>query len=176
MANGSASRAVDRAGINDAFNVDDGVFDILQNDRRRMVIRALASDESGIPIDRLARQIAAHETGEDDPPERAYKSAYVGLQQTHVPKLDASEVVWFDEQKGHLYPGPKFDEVAAYLEPPGGHQQRVSLEFGLGLVGLLASGSALAGVPVVSAIPGAYWAMLFLAAVFVVSVFRTVAQ
>ena len=176
MANESASLGGDRTVVNDAFTVEDGVFDILQNDRRRMVIHALASDDSGIPVDRLAQRIAVRETDDDDPPERAYKSAYVGLQQTHVPKLVDAEVVWFDEEKGLLYPGPRFEDVAAYLDPQTAHKQRVSLEFGLGLAGLLATGSALAGVPVVSAIPVAYWAILFLGAVFAASVYRSLAS
>jgi hypothetical protein len=176
MANESASLAAERGDESEAFSVEDDVFDILQNDRRRMAILALAADDSGIPIDRLARQIAVEETDEEDPPDRAYKSAYVGLQQTHVPKLVEAEVVWFDDQQGLLYPGPRLDDVAAYLDPPTVHRQRISLEFGLGLAGLVASGSALAGVPVVSALPGAYWAMLFLAAVFVVSLSRYVSR
>lgn len=175
MANESVPLEGDRMAVNGAFTVEEGVFDILQNERRRMVIHALACDDSGVPIDRLARRIAVQETGEDDPPERAYKSAYVGLQQTHVPKLVDAEVVWFDEENGLLYPGPRFEDVATYLDPPTAHEQRISLEFGLGLAGLLATGSALVGVPVVSAIPVAYWAMLFLGAVFAAGAYRSLA-
>jgi len=152
---------------------DGAVFDILQNDRRRTVIVALDDNESGIPVDELAEFIARKETGESTPPEKAYKSAYVALQQTHIPKMTDSGVARYDQQTGILYPGPHFDDVKVYLE--SGPEERIrtlSTELGLGLAGLITSVGALLGLPVLSLLPVEYWAIFFLSAVFLVNVYR----
>lgn len=152
---------------------DGSVFEILQNDRRRMVILALTDRDDGIPIDSLAESIAAEETDEADPPEKAYKSAYVALQQTHIPKLSDAGVVWFDQQTGVLYPGPNLEDVRFYLEQTSPSSERWrSPELLLGFVGLLVTGGAALGVPLVSAVTIEIWAVLFLGAVFAVNLYR----
>jgi hypothetical protein len=160
-----------------ALSSDGAVFDILQNDRRRMVILALANRESGIPVDELAESIAINETGDENPPEKAYKSAYVALQQTHVPKMSDAGVARYDQQTGVLYPGPNFDDVRVYLEDrPDERRHQLSAELGLGLAGLIATVGSLLGVPLLSLLPVEYWAIFFLTAVFLVNAYRYVAE
>jgi hypothetical protein len=78
----------------------DTVYRLLTNERRRMVIRALASADAvdGVPIGTLASRLAAEENdvaiGEVTSQQR--KRVYVSLYQTHLPTLLDADAVGGD--------------------------------------------------------------------------------
>lgn len=78
----------------------DLLFDLLQNNRRRAVLRTL-DEEGELTLAELAEIIAAEEN--DVPPseasESARRSVYISLYQRHVPKLADHGVVEYDREQ-----------------------------------------------------------------------------
>lgn len=79
------------------------VFELLQNQRRRRVLRYLTTETDGrATLSDLAEHVAGLEN--DVPPDRITstqrKRVYVGLYQAHLPKLDDYGVVDFDKHRG----------------------------------------------------------------------------
>jgi hypothetical protein len=79
------------------------VFELLQNQRRRRVLRYLTTETDGrATLSDLAEHVAGLEN--DVPPDRVTstqrKRVYVGLYQAHLPKLDDYGVVDFDKHRG----------------------------------------------------------------------------
>ncbi|WP_276261521.1 DUF7344 domain-containing protein [Haloglomus litoreum] len=106
----------------------DQVFDVLRNERRRLVLRYLEESEGPHTIGELAEHIAAHE---NDKPiaqlssdER--KRAYVGLYQCHLPKMDSMGIVQFNKDRGRIALGPNHTLVEPYLDL--GEQPTVAAE------------------------------------------------
>jgi hypothetical protein len=95
------------------------VFDVLRNERRRLVLVHMAENDDGTyTIGDLAEHVASHE---NDKPivqlssdER--KRAYVGLYQAHLPKMDAMDIVSFNKARGKVEIGPNHDRVEPYLQ------------------------------------------------------------
>jgi|GEM_PF-898819 len=97
----------------------DEVFGILQNRRRRDVLRHLLEHTSEADLGSLAEQIAARECGKPvsqlDSQER--KRVYIGLYQCHLPKLADVGVIDYNRPRGVIERGPTFDHVTHYLPP-----------------------------------------------------------
>lgn len=84
----------------------DTVYDVLRNERRRLVLYYLLEDPAHeASIGELATQVAAWENNlvvEDVTP-KLRKRTYNALQQTHLPKLDDSKVVEYDRTREHVW-------------------------------------------------------------------------
>ncbi|WP_101297799.1 DUF7344 domain-containing protein [Halegenticoccus soli] len=91
------------------------LFAVLSNDRRREIINQLSTHERAMPLQEIAKHVAVAEADERRSAVDRYKSVYVSLQQTHVPKLVETGVVEHDEGTNLLFPGPRFDSVESYL-------------------------------------------------------------
>lgn len=149
-------------------------LNLLGNDRRLRVVHSLV--ESGEPTTTkdLATRIAEAEAEQGDvTADDLYKSVYVSLQQTHLPKLADHGIVKYDPETNTVGPGPRLDEARVYVQPHG--QESASLPPTLALLaglGLVTVAGARFGVPVVSAVEPAVWAALALLAVLVVVVAR----
>jgi hypothetical protein len=87
---------------------------LLASTRRRRVVDLLDGDD-GDSLGDLAELAASQEYdvgfGPDD-----RKRVYISLLQSHVPKLDEAEVVRFDDEEKHVYPGPEFDALSRALD------------------------------------------------------------
>lgn len=99
----------------------DTAFAILSNRRRRLVLRRL--DEIGGESDTsdLAEYVASVE---NDKPQSALsaqerKRVYVGLYQSHLPKMDEEGVLEVDDD-GTVRMGPRAEEVLSFLRDPAG--------------------------------------------------------
>lgn len=101
----------------------DALGDIINNDRRRFVVDALAEEFSGderITTADLADHVTARETGDDidaiDTTER--KRVYVSLYQTHLPKLDKLGVLEWDKHNdgAAIKPVEETQRVARVLD------------------------------------------------------------
>lgn len=98
----------------------DQLFEILKNSRRRETIRYLHENGGDATLSDLAEHIAAIE---NDTTIRAISSSqrkrvYVGLYQCHLPKMDDTDVVDFNQNRGTIELGPNADQLDAYLEEP----------------------------------------------------------
>ena len=98
----------------------DQVFEILKNQRRRVVLRYLNEHDGPIDLGELAEHVAAVE---NDVSVSAISSdqrkrVYVGLYQCHLPKMDDMDIVSFNKNRGRISLGPNADRLNPYLQPP----------------------------------------------------------
>lgn len=89
------------------------VYDVLQNDRRRRVLRCLCDHGGELTLRELASLLAAEESdGETDELER---SIYNSLHQTHLPKLESTGVVSYDRHSNTVTLEPSAGDLERYL-------------------------------------------------------------
>lgn len=96
----------------------DLVFELLKNHRRRSVLTYIR-DHGETALGDLAEAIAAEEndTTVQDLSADERKRVYIGLYQTHLPKMDGAGVVEYDQNRGVVSAGPAIEQVLRYLEP-----------------------------------------------------------
>ena len=114
----------------------DQIFEILKNERRRMVLYYLRDNDGTATLGELSEHIAAIE---NDTTVRAISSSqrkrvYVGLYQCHLPKMDNVDVIEFEKNRGTIEIGPNVDQLEEYL---GDSEQQPwhMVYLGLALVG-----------------------------------------
>lgn len=97
----------------------DDVFHLLQNSRRRSVIRYILAhpEQDSFEMRRIAEQIAAWE---NDKPVAQISSVerqrvYIALYQSHLPKLDEHGVVKYDQSRGVVMPTALLEYVGRFL-------------------------------------------------------------
>ncbi|GAB3679996.1 hypothetical protein GCM10028857_02090 [Salinarchaeum chitinilyticum] len=96
----------------------DLVFDALKNSRRRLVLRHLHERAEVVTLNDLVERVAADENG-TTPAELTAdqrKRVYVGLYQSHLPRLDDMGFVEFDQSDGTVELGPAGPVVEQYLD------------------------------------------------------------
>ncbi|MFC7157942.1 hypothetical protein ACFQPA_21215 [Halomarina halobia] len=96
----------------------DDLFHLLQNQRRRRVLRYLREEEGQVDMRDIAEHIAALE---NDVEVSALSSAqrkrvYVGLYQCHLPKLDEVGVIKYDQSRGFVERTALTEQLFPYLE------------------------------------------------------------
>lgn len=135
---------------------------LIGNQRRLLLLRELTEVGDEVSVRELSERIAAAETGTRPPPRSVRKSVYVALIQTHLPKLDRAEVIDYDESAKSVRRCREINRVEPYLEAPREESEPpwpVYYAAAAGL-GVLVVSIATVGMPVVSAIPTAVWAVL----------------
>lgn len=95
----------------------DEMFHILQNERRRDVLRYLQNNEGNITTSDLAEFIAAKECNKPESQLRSQerKRVYVALYQSHLPKMAEAGAVEYDQDRGDVESGEEFEHFVAYL-------------------------------------------------------------
>ena len=93
------------------------VFEILSNHRRRMVLYFLRKDGTEITVKELAEKIAAaeNEVAVEDLTSQQRKRVYVSLYQTHLPKMEQTNVIDYDEDEGIVRLTDRTRSVDQYL-------------------------------------------------------------
>lgn len=111
--------------------------EILSNPRRRYAINYLKFRDEPVELGTLAEHLAAWEqdvtVGEVTSTQR--KRTYTALQQEHLPKMDAVDVVDFDRRDGVVRPASSLPEIDIYAEVVSGWNFPWS-DYYLGLSGL----------------------------------------
>ncbi|WP_233739995.1 DUF7344 domain-containing protein [Halovenus carboxidivorans] len=116
--------ALDRAGSEsdgDGYDLSiDRVFGLLKNSRRRETLRYLYDNDGEASLSDVAEHIAA---AENDTTPRAItsqqrKRVYVGLYQSHLPKMDDADVIEFEKNRGTIERGPNAGQLEPYLDSP----------------------------------------------------------
>jgi hypothetical protein len=134
------------------------VFHILGNDRRREVI--LQTTENGaVNVSELAQHIAETEasaSGETTADE-LYKSVYVSLQQTHLPKLSKEGVIEYDSETKTIEPGPRLDEIEVYVDRGSAGRGDVSIPLALSVAGLLVTIGVVLDAPLLAGVDVGLW-------------------
>lgn len=96
----------------------DDIFHILQNERRRQVLRHLQGVDGTVEMREIAEKIAAWEN--DTTVANLYSDqrqrVYIALYQSHLPKLDDLGVINYNQSRGTIEPTPLIDDVTKYLD------------------------------------------------------------
>ncbi|WP_129116651.1 DUF7344 domain-containing protein [Halegenticoccus tardaugens] len=150
------------------------IFGLLKNDRRRQVVSLLAEGRGAVSISDLARVIADLESDEV-PSKKLYKSVYVSLQQTHLPRLARNGVVEYDRSTGTVSAGPELENVLMYTHrrSPSGWWSK---EFLIGLAGLLVAAGAMFNLPFVSGTATVMWAVALFSAIICLNLYQIAIQ
>ncbi|WP_458210688.1 DUF7344 domain-containing protein [Haladaptatus sp. NG-SE-30] len=98
---------------------EDQIYHLLQNERRRNVLRYLHNVDEQVEMRDIAEQVAAWE---NDTTVQALSSSerqrvYIPLYQSHLPKLDEEGVIEYDQSRGTVRKNPAADLLYDYLEP-----------------------------------------------------------
>lgn len=95
------------------------IFEVLSNERRRYVLAYLKQDDdSVVDVGTLITHVAAMENdvGVDEVDSTARKSVYVGLRQSHLPKMDEYGLVDYDADRGEVQLTDGAEKARMYLE------------------------------------------------------------
>ncbi|VTT88148.1 hypothetical protein DM2_1482 [Halorubrum sp. DM2] len=95
----------------------DGVFELLSNHRRRMVLYYLRTNGRSVGVQELATQIASMENDvpTDELTSQQRKRVYVSLYQTHLPKMADMDIVEYDKDSGTVQLAGRADDIDDYL-------------------------------------------------------------
>ena len=105
------------------FNMDgllkkDDLFHLLQNERRRRVLKYLSDTDGAVEMRDIAEQIAAweYETTVQQLSSQERQRVYIALYQTHLPKLAEAGVITYDQSRGIVEQTPLTNQVIQYLD------------------------------------------------------------
>ena len=100
-----------------AFSKDE-IFHLLQNERRRMVLRYLRGTESPVRMRDVAEQVAAweHDTTVEELTSTQRQRVYIPLYQSHLSKLDEAGLIEYQQNRGIVERKPLADRVDQYLQ------------------------------------------------------------
>lgn len=107
-------------GPQDAELSRDQIFHLLQNERRREVLRYLKeADADRVPMRDIAESIAAaeHGTSVEALSSKQRQRVYVPLYQNHLPKLDAEGVLDYEQDRGFVERRPAATQLERHLWP-----------------------------------------------------------
>jgi hypothetical protein len=107
------------ADANTSIEKDDA-FHILQNSRRRAVLRYLVAhdEEERFVMRDLAEEVAAweHDTTVQQLVSDERQRVYIALYQSHLPKLDDHDIIEYNQSRGVVEPTELVDALAPYLD------------------------------------------------------------
>ena len=167
-----------RSGEHGASLPTDDVFEILQNGRRRAVLRYLRSNEGRAELSDLAEHIAAAEndTTVELLSSKARKRVYIALYQCHLPKMDSLGVIEYDKNRGTIELLESASELERYLDSDdtvddaGRPPVRLVAGFAAAAVTLVVAGAL--GLGPLSTVPPAGWTMVSVVAIVVIVGFQ----
>lgn len=94
-------------------------FHLLKNPRRRAVVRYLLArdDQETVRMATVTEAVAAweHDTTVERLTSKERQRVYIGLYQTHLPKLDAHGVIEYNSDRGWITPTPLLQVFAPYV-------------------------------------------------------------
>lgn len=143
------------------------VYEILANERRRTALRALseAGNDGAIALSALADAVAERESGRSPPPTDVRQSVYNSLHQTHLPKLEALDVIRYDRDAQAVHLGDRVRDVERYMEVVNVLGVSWSEVYRtLGVFSLAVVTASLAGATPLAAVDPLLWASGFLLA------------
>jgi len=96
----------------------DIVFGILSNRRRQLVLEYLRDNDGEATTGELAEHIAAieNDTTVQQLNAQQRKRVYIGLYQSHLPKMDDVDVIDFNQSRGRVSPGRHVEPLYEYLD------------------------------------------------------------
>lgn len=150
------------------------VFEILKNERRRMVIAYLKSQEDkSATLDVVAEHIAAIENDVDvsQISSSQRKRVYIGLYQCHLPKMDEYGVVDYEKSRGtiELQDTSQFDKyLDTETQPDSDGQVELAVAIGVSAIVLI----GLTGIGPLAAVPSVVWTVIALSALLGLAIYE----
>ncbi|WP_049894601.1 DUF7344 domain-containing protein [Halogranum rubrum] len=141
----------------------DNLFEILKNERRREVLDFLNTNGGSATLSDVAEHIAAIENGIDlhAISSQQRKRVYIGLYQVHLPKMASYGIIDFEKNRGTIELRPAAAPLLPYLyaDPVVPESNLITLRLSAVVVYVLLVAAGLLGVPVLSGLPAAGWAI-----------------
>ena len=113
----SAFPGADNSRNTDSVLTTDQAYDALSNGRRRQTLSYMGnSRDVKFSVGELSEHLARLEQPDGDSiTSGERKAAYVGLAQCHLPMLDETEVIDYDDNRKNVRRGRHFEDVTSYL-------------------------------------------------------------
>ena len=94
------------------------IFGVLAHHRRRYVLRELRQHADPMSLADVADEVAVreNETPITDIPADEVKRVYMSLYHTHIPKLEAADLVRYDQERDTVLLSEQAEEVDQYQE------------------------------------------------------------
>lgn len=94
------------------------IFDVFAHHRRRYVLRELQRHANPMELADLADEVAVreNETPITDVPADEVKRIYMSLYHTHIPKLEAADLVRYDQERDAVALADQAERVDQYQE------------------------------------------------------------
>ncbi|WP_276257066.1 DUF7344 domain-containing protein [Halomontanus rarus] len=96
---------------------EDQIFHLLQNQRRRNVLRYLQGTDEPVRMRDIAEQVAAweHDTTLEALTSNQRQRVYIPLYQSHLPKLDEEGIIDYQQSRGIVERNSLADQLDPYL-------------------------------------------------------------
>ena len=150
----------------------DEVYHLLQNERRRNVLKYLRGREGPVQMRDIAEQVAAweHDTTVQALMSDQRQRVYIALYQAHLPKLDKEGIIDYNQSRGIVEKNPAAQELIAHLEQPGDDDESDAdadesehawgtYYLGVSGVSALLIGASGLGLPAISSVPHLFVAL-----------------
>jgi len=100
----------------DELEADD-IYHLLQNERRRSVLRYMKDVEGPARMRDVAEQVAAweYDTTVEELTSQERQRVYIALYQAHLPKLDKNGVIDYNQSRGIVEQRPRAERLEQYL-------------------------------------------------------------
>jgi hypothetical protein len=98
---------------------EDEIFHVLQNQRRRLVLRYLEGRDDPVRMGDVAEQVAAweHDTTVQALNSTQRQRVYIPLYQNHLTKLDDKGIIDYNQSRGIVERKPAADQLQPYIDP-----------------------------------------------------------
>ncbi|WP_396613808.1 hypothetical protein ACH9L7_18200 (plasmid) [Haloferax sp. S1W] len=151
----------------------DEIYHLLQNERRRNVLKYLRDRDGPVQMRDIAEQVAAweHDTTVQALMSDQRQRVYIALYQAHLPKLDEEGIIDYNQSRGIVEKKPQAERLISYLEQPEDSETDDDVEsdrpwgtYYLGVSGMsaLAIGASGLGLPAFEAIPHLFVALVIM--------------
>ena len=94
------------------------VIEVARNERRRLTLAAIVDADGRLSYGDIAERVAAaeYDTTVENLTSQQRKRVYVSLYQTHLPELEAADVIRLGEQNGRIEPTRHASNVLDVLD------------------------------------------------------------
>lgn len=167
---------------------EDEVFHVLQNQRRRLVLRYLEGRDEPVRMSDVAEQVAAweHDTTVQALNSTQRQRVYIPLYQNHLTKLDKKGIIDYNQSRGIVERKPVADQLQPYInpfEPDSAPVEEADDQFpwelpyaGIAFLGALFVVGQTWSLPVISMVPELLSSVALIALFTITSLFHVVSE
>jgi len=120
--NTAAEDILSEVGNNESGKLEaDDVYHLLQNERRRSVLRYMKGVDGAARMRDVAEQVAAweYDTTVEQLTSQERQRVYIALYQAHLPKLDKHGIIDYNQSRGIVEQKPRAERLEQYIVEEG---------------------------------------------------------